>query len=116
MANLITNITNFADQTAGLQLPDGTSLTLELVYQGATERWIANVTYGTFSTSGVGVCCFPNILRQWRKVIPFGIAVTTADQTDPFNINDFSTGRVLVFLLTSSEVNEIENTVFGGAS
>lgn len=114
MANLISNLTNFADQTTQLQLTDGTIATMELIYQGAAQRWIANISYGTFVSDGIGLCCYPNILRQWKQILPFGIACVTADQTDPFDINDFSTGRVSMYLLNSTDIKTIESVVFGG--
>lgn len=114
MATQISNLTNFANQTTQLQLPDGTIATMQLIYQGAPERWIMNVSYGTFTASGIGVCTYPNILRQWKEILPFGLAFVTADQTDPFDINDFSTGRVAVYLLDETDIETIESTVFGG--
>lgn len=114
MATQITNLTNFADQVTQLQLPDGSSATMELIYNGATERWTMNIAYGAFSSNGIGLCCYPNILRQFEEILPFGLAFVTADQTDPFDINDFSTGRVSVFLLTQADIAVINSTVFGG--
>lgn len=114
MATQITNLTNFADQITQLQLVDGSIVTMELIYQGATERWIMNISYGDFEDDGIGVCCYPNLLRQWKEILPFGIACVTADQTDPFDINDFATGRAIIYLLDSADIIQIENTVFGG--
>lgn len=116
MPNLIANLTNFGDQSTILQLPDGTTATLELIYQGATERWIFNLTYGSFSANGVGLCTYPNVLRQWKEILPFGLACVTNNQTDPFDINDFSSGRVQLYLLTEEDVAEIESSTFGGVA
>lgn len=114
MPNLIGNLTNFADQLTNLQLADGSVASMELIFQGATERWIMNITYGTFIANGIGVCCYPNLLRQWREILPFGLACTSNNQTDPFNINDFASGRVLMYILTQADITAIETTVFGG--
>lgn len=114
MATRITNLTNFADQVAQLQLPDGSTATMELIFNGATERWTMNVSYGTFTATQIGVCCYPNMLRQWEEILPFGIAFTTADQTDPFDINDFVSGRVSVYLLNADDIATINTVVFGG--
>ena len=116
MASQVTNLTGFADQLLVLQLVDGTSLTLELIFQGATNRWCGIVTYapGNFNSGLIDLCCSPNILRQWKEILPFGIAITTADQTDPFDINDFTTGRVSMWLLDQADVAEIELVVYGG--
>lgn len=117
MASQIANLTNFADQLTGLQLPDGTQVTMELIYQGATERWQMNVAYPTlnFVASGLSVCCYPNLLRQWQEILPFGIACVTPDQTDPFDINDFASGRAVLYLLTPADIAAITIAVFEGA-
>jgi len=109
----VDNLTSFADQRTILILEDGTTASLELVYHGVTQRWVANIVYGGVTINGLGLCCHPNILRQWRNLLPFGLSVVTDDQTDPFNINDFSSGRVDLFLLTVADVAAVEATLFG---
>lgn len=117
MPSLITNLTNFADQLVSLQLDDGSPMSVELIYQGATERWQINVSYPTlnFLANGLSLCCYPNVLRQWGNILPFGIACVTSDQTDPFDINDFSSGRVQLYLLNQSDISEITSVVFEGS-
>ncbi len=114
MPNQITNLTNFANQSTGLQLPDGSTVTMGLIYQGATERWQMSIAYPTlnFTATGLSVCCYPNLLRQWEHILPFGIACVTLDQTDPFDINDFSSGRATIYLLTQDDIMAITATVF----
>lgn len=114
MASQITNLTNFADQQTQLQLPDGSTATMRLIYQGTTQRWAMNITYGTLTINGINLCTLPNVLRQWSHILPFGLAVVTADQTDPFDINDFATGRVIMYILTQVDVALIEAVVYGG--
>lgn len=109
----IDNLTGFADQQTVLILDSGLTATLELVYNGATERWTMNLNYNGKAYNGIGICDYPNVLRQWKNILPFGVACATSDQTDPFNINDFATGRVTLYLLTAADVLEIEVSVFG---
>lgn len=116
MPYLINNLTNFADQLSILQLVDGTTANLELIYQGATERWIMNVTYGDLKYNAVGVCCYPNLLRQWKNILPFGIACVSNNQTDPFDINDFSSSRCQLYILTADDIKTIESTIFAPTS
>lgn len=108
----IDNLTDFANQQTVLVLNDGTTAILDIVFNGSTERWVASVTYGEKVFNGIGLCTVPNILRQWKNVIPFGLAVVTADQTDPFDINDFSTERVKLYLLDEADVEQVEREVF----
>lgn len=116
MASVIDNLTGFANQVSQLQLPDGSVASMSLLYNGTTERWTMNVTYGNFTCNSIGVCCYPNILRQWKNVIPFGIACATADETDPFDVNDFLTKRAVLYLLTESDVSSVESQIFGGTA
>ena len=108
----IDNLTSFADQDTILFLADGSSVPLNLTFHAASERWVASISYGAININGIGVCAHPNLLRQWKNVLPFGISCVTADMTDPFDINDFSTGRVLLYLLNSEDVLQVESQVF----
>jgi hypothetical protein len=112
---LIDNLTDAADQTAALVLSDNTTATLRLRYRPRTQRWIADVGYAPngFQVNGLTLTCYPNILRPWRRLIPFGLAFMTADQTDPFDLNDFLTGRVSAYLLDAADVQQVEDLVIG---
>jgi hypothetical protein len=113
----IDNLTSSADQTSTLILPDNTYARLRLRYRPRTQRWVADVSYParSFVAKGINLCCFPNVLRAWRELIPFGLAFMTSDFTDPFDINDFATGRVVAYLLDATDVAAVENTIIGGA-
>lgn len=108
----IDNLTDFANQQTVLILDDGTTAAVDLVFHGGTERWIMSVEYLGRSYNGIGLCDHPNILRQWKNTLPFGLACVTADQTDPFNVNDFSTERVKMYLLNAADVLQVETDVF----
>lgn len=111
----VDNLTDAADQTATLILPDNTAATMRLRFHPRTQRWVADVGYATknFQVNGLNLCCFPNVMRPWREIIPFGLAFMTADFTDPFQLQDFATGRVAVYLLDSSDVASVELDVIG---
>lgn len=109
----IDNLTGFANQVTTLLLPDGTTAAMELAFHGATNRWVMNLTYGARAINGIGLCTLPNVLRQWRNLIPFGIGCATPNMTDPFTVNDFALGRVSMFLLTAADVQAVENTLMG---
>lgn len=111
----IDNLTDAADQTSILILPDNTAASLRLHFRPRTQRWTADVAYAAknFQANGINVCCFPNIMRPWRGILPFGVAFVTADFTDPFQISDFATGRVAVYLLTADDVAAVETQIIG---
>lgn len=122
--NQINNLTDQADQLTRLILADGSLVNVELIFTAATARWIMNVTWpappagsitlpeGTFQANGIGIAVMPNLLRQWREVIPFGIACLTTDGADPVNVDDFITGRAQLYLLSETDVAAVETGVF----
>lgn len=111
----IDNLTNSSDQVADLILPDNTTAEMRLRFRPRTQRWIADIGYtaANFQVNGLNLCCFPNVLRSWRSLIPFGLAFMTADLTDPFNVNDFASGRVAVYLLNAQDVKLVETEIIG---
>lgn len=117
---LVDNLTDASDQISTLILPDNTAATLRLRFRPRTSRWLADVGYPPvtlagkpFQVNGLNLCCFPNVLRPWRGILPFGLAFMTADFTDPFQLQDFASGRVAVYLLTPADVAAVEASIIG---
>lgn len=114
MSYLLNNLTAAAVQTTIALLADGSSVTLTFRYRPAVQRWTVDVERGVFSAKGIGLATNPNLLRLWRRVIPFGLAVSTADGTDPFMADDLAgpTPRVVVTMLdntdTLTDVDDVE--------
>ena len=72
-----------------------------------------NVSYNDRVYNGIIISLFPNLMRQWRHLLPFGIACAAADGVDPFDIQDFSTGRCQLYLLDDADILELEATTLG---
>ncbi len=110
MSYVIDNLTTSAVQTTIALLSDGSSVTLTFRYRPAIQRWTVDVQRGTFIAKAVGLATNPNLLRLWRKVIPFGLAVATADGTDPFMADDLQSGRVTITMLDNTrELTDVED-------
>lgn len=113
----LTNLTNSPSQLTTVKLADGSTLVLTFNYQGATQRWTVSASRLDFSVNNVGLCIHPNLLRCFRNTQPFGLACISSNGADPFDINDFSSGRVQVFVLdntgTEREVDEVESGIYG---
>lgn len=110
---VIDNLSDYSNQLTTLILPDGTTADLSLVYNGSTQRWVWGLVYGTRVITDQGLCALPNILRQWKNLLPFGISCVSATQTDPIYQTDFATNRVQLYLLTAADVIAIERLVYG---
>jgi hypothetical protein len=75
--------------------------------------WYMDLIYGDWELNGYQVVLHPNILRQFRNQIPFGIAFVSTDGIEPVLESDFADDRVSMYILNSSEVEEIENVFYG---
>lgn len=113
--NQIDTISDDANQLLQVVLDDGTSVQLTLQYLAAIERWSISVEVDslTFTVDGIVLCTFPNILRMWRDILPFGLACTSIDGIDPIFIDDFSTGRCSLFVLDVADVAAVEVAIGG---
>ncbi len=86
---------------------------LTLTYRPTVQRWVVNISDGTFEVDGINLCVSPNIMRPWKNVVPFGIMCLSIDGLDPFFIDDFSSGRVTMYLLSAADVAAFEASFFG---
>jgi len=113
----ITGLTQNASQKFTIADPNGGGdISVILNYRPRVQGWFIDLTFKTFAIKGYKISRGPNILVKFRNVIPFGLAVNVTDNYEPFLINDFSSGRVSLFLLTSAEVAEVEALIIAGAT
>lgn len=114
--NQLTILSNDADQLMFVQLDDGSIAQLEFICRPAIQRWSLSVVHPNLVVNNIELAVFPNILRQWRNLIPFGMAVTSIDGVDPIDINDFINGRVQVYVLNADDVLNVESQIMGAAA
>jgi hypothetical protein len=110
----IDNITGQASQQTKVILDDGSIMTIDLLYNGATQRWTMNVAHPLLTVEGINVCVFPNILRPWRNLVSFGFACVSITGQDPVNVDDFTNGNAALYVLSAADVEAVEQTIFGG--
>jgi hypothetical protein len=108
---LLNVLTDDADQKVSVSLPDGSLMQLEFIYRPGIQRWTVDINYGTFQLVGFILACGPNILRQWRNLLPYGMAVQSTDLIDPVLISDFLNGRISVYILWEAELQQVETQV-----
>ena len=109
---LISSITSDARQKFSVPLDNGNSVSFSLYYYPTQYSWYFDFTYKDHTSQGNRVVLSPNTLRQYRNIMPFGVAFISEGVVEPFKINDFSTGRVKMYILDSQEVQQIEKDIF----
>ena len=112
---LIQNITSDSKQTKNLILEDGSILTFTIYFVPMQYGWfITNLTYGDFVLNGLRVCNNPNMLFQWKNVLPFGMACFSRSNREPSQQQDFVSGNSNLYILTSAEVEEYSEFLANG--
>ena len=92
-------------------LPDSTPLIITLSYDDSQYGWFMDLYYETndFTLNSYRITTGKNILRQYLRVVPFGIAIACDNDQEPMLIEDFLTGRASFYILSADEVLEIED-------
>lgn len=108
----ITSITNSSNQKMTLVLENNETVDFRLYYLARQQSWFYDFTYNNLTVNCSRVVLTPNALRQFKRIIPFGISFDADSFVEPFNINDFSSGRIRMYVLTSDEVKQIESEIY----
>lgn len=111
----ITGLTSNPSQT--FNIPDPVTrkkIYFSLYFSARCQCWYFDVTYEGFIAKGLKLVRGPNILSRHINVLPFGLSITVSDNFEPFLINDFSSGRVSLFLLTHAECLEVHDLIIEG--
>ncbi len=92
---------------------NGDTVLMTLYFKAAVQQWFIDIEWSTFNLKGNRIYSTPNMLCQYEKIIPFGLGVITEGGGEPFLINDFSSGRVNLYLLSPEEVEEVQDFYVG---
>lgn len=110
--NTLTGFTDSPSQTTTVTLQDGGSFVLDLYYRPQQMGWFFDLYYNTFELLGQRLVYSPNMLRQFRGQIPFGLAVLAKDENDPLKQEDFANGNAVFVLLDEADIETIELAKF----
>jgi hypothetical protein len=110
----IIEITNEAHQKHTLLLEDKTRVEMTLDFLPTQRQWFMSVSYGDFELKNKAVVNGPNILRRFKNIIPFGIAILSDAPIAPSFIDSFSDGTSRLYLLEKADVEYIEAELYKG--
>lgn len=114
----ITGLTDQPNQQTTLILADGTPVTLIMNFYPQQNAWFFDLSWqglaAPFTLLGAQMVTSPNLLRQFRHLLTFGLAVFTLENTEAETQAAFIDGTATLVLLDQADVDEIETTVFPG--
>ena len=108
----ITTLTDEPRQRHQLVLDTNETVDFRLYFSARQQAWYFDFTYNDLTCKCSKVVLTPNALRCFRRIIPFGIAFDTDGFVEPFQIDDFSTGRVKMYVLNEEDVQTIEQEIY----
>ena len=111
----ITGLAASPNQTFSANDPNGGGpINMALHFRPRTQEWYIDIAFDSFVLNGLKLNRGANILSQYANNIPFGLMVITSDNLDPFLVNDMTSGRVSLLLLTSADVAMIQAAIMAG--
>lgn len=110
---IITEFTDNPSQTCTLVLENQETVAFNLRFYETQLSWYFDFIYNDVISNGNKVVLGANILRSFKHIIPFGLAFQANDGVEPFKLDDFTSGRVSVYLLSKADVEAMEGNVYG---
>lgn len=106
MAVLIDTVTADADQSHTLLTEVG-DVRLRLRFHPVATIWTVDVEYGERSVYGIRLAAGTRLVQGSR--FPFDLAVTETSGSGvcPYKLDDFTSGRCLLWYVTAAEMAEI---------
>ena len=105
----IQGITTNQIQELEVELETGENfiMNLEFFENQGIGYWTINVKYKNIITGAKKITICNNILEDEKNLLPFGLIARSQNSLDPYFLNDFSSGRVLIILLNETEKNSL---------
>lgn len=109
---IATTITQYPNQLHSIPLENNETAEIRLYYNARMQCWYLDIQYGEVIINCIKMVIHPNLLRQFRNIIPFGIMIAADGFVEPFEIEAFTSGRVQFGILTSEEVKQVETEIY----
>ena len=103
----ISGLTNDVKQKFVAVIDGYDAATITLEYKSQQYAWYMSVVWGDFAIYGERVAVSYNLLRQFRDILPFGIAVSGVDAMDPLFKDSWLSANSF-FILDSTDIETVE--------
>lgn len=108
----IVNISNAPKQRIQLITDNGDDVEFLLEYKPRVESWFFSFRWKDIEAKNLTVCLHPNILRQFRRIIDFGVGFKSDTKIEPFYLDVFTAGKCDVVLLNQNDIESIEANIY----
>ncbi len=108
----ITSLTDNPKQLHQLVLENNETAEFRLYFSARQESWYFDLVYKDLTINCLKVVISPNTIRNFKRLLPFGIAFLSNGDVEPFQLDDFTSGRVQMYVLNSEEVQQVEEGIY----
>ena len=105
-------LNNNPKQAYTVQQENGDVFNFNIEYKPTQQKWYYDVIKDDLTIINNELVISPNILKQYTNILNFGIMVYSNDFIDPFDLNDFITNRVSLYLLNENDIEDVEIGLF----
>ena len=84
------------------------NFTIYLNYNSSRQCWFLDLESENFYLYGIKITSVWNVLRQWKDKLGFGLYIETENNSEPFFLEDFNTGRSKIYLLEPDDLLVME--------
>lgn len=109
----VTTLTDSPKQKFSIPLETGEKVAFRFYFDPTQMSWYFDFEINQKQYNGNKVVLGDNILRMYKQLIPFGLQVKANFSIEPFKLDDFSSGRVEIYILSRDDVKYVEGKVFG---
>jgi hypothetical protein len=106
--NILSGIRATGTQNFQTLTEAGVTIDITLRFNPAAQMWVMDLAYQSFTVYGVRLVVALNLFRKYKDILPFGVLVDSTDGGDPFIVDDFSSERCTLAILTEDEVIQAE--------
>lgn len=110
----INELTVEPKQNHVFSLEDGSVINVTFEYRANQIGWFISFTYEGQSFNNRRIVTSPNMMRQFKDLIPFGFACSTTDGGEPTFQTDFENKRAVFYLLNEDDVVAVESDIING--
>jgi hypothetical protein len=111
---ILTGLTNAPAQTSAIPLDDGGTAQLSLRHSAGQQCWFYDLAHqpANFLLTGVRLVTSPNILRQYKNLLPFGLMCAIPAGGEPMTQDCLADGTATLVLLDAADVQTVERQFY----
>jgi len=84
---------------------------MNISYWAQQQGWYYNFTHPLLTQGWRRMVSSPNMLRQFRGFINFGLYLNTSDGYEPVFLEDFASGRAQLYQLNAQDIVSCETLI-----